>query len=131
MRHAETVLLTTDLQLAHVVSNAIAWEQIDWQQSFSSVLTAITPGTRTLIVDAAADGMMAHLLAMLFLDQRPGRRAVVIDAAGGPARDVADPRVPVLAQPVTPDALLEALETAEAVAAASEELGAALAFAAA
>ena len=131
MRSTETVLLTTDLQIAHVVSNAIPWEQIDWQQSFSSVLTAITPDTKTLIVDASTDGMMAHLLAMLFLDQRPGRRAVVIDATGGPARDVTDPRVSVVAGPVTPDAVTEALVQSADLAAACEDFTSALASAAA
>jgi hypothetical protein len=118
----ETLLVTRDLQLVHVASSLLAEAQIDWRQTFTSGLTGITPATKTLLVDAEVGPAMAHLLAALFLDQVPGRSAVVVESEGAVMRAHADPRVQVVERPFTPRRLREALDDAEAFSLACREL---------
>ena len=55
---------------------------------------------------------MAHLMAVLFLDQQPGRTAVLLEADDAPLREVTDARVIVLRREFTPRGLVLALEQA-------------------
>jgi hypothetical protein len=115
---ADTVLLTRDLALAQLASMALPKSVIDWRQAFSSALLAITRETTTLVVDAAAGVPMARLLGTLFLDQRPGRRAVIVEPIGAPVRESDDPRVQVLRHPLGPADLAAALDAGSQFAAA-------------
>lgn len=118
----ETLLVTRDLELVHVTSALLAETQIDWRQTFTSGLTGITPTTRVLIVDAEVGAPMAHLLAALFLDQVPGRSAVVVETEGAVMRAHADPRVQVVERPFTPSLLRDALAEADAFARACQAI---------
>src|SRR6476659_2610750 len=90
MRPPSTLLLTRDTAVVHVVTQVVPCEHIEWRRSFSAALTAITADVETLIVDSAAGVPMAHLMATLFVEQQPGRTAVVA-AAVLPRRAVPAP----------------------------------------
>lgn len=119
-RSAETLLLTRDLEVVQVASMVIPRDRTDWCQTFSSALTTIRKDTRRLIIDAAAGVPMAHLMAVLFLDQEPGRTAILLEAEDAPLRDATDPRVVVLRREFTPRALVLALEEARGLAVAPQ-----------
>jgi hypothetical protein len=112
MPAADTIVLTRDHALVQLAWRALPKSRTDWRQTFSSALMGITRETTTLVLDAQAGVPMAHLLAALFLDQRPGRVAVVIQAEGAERRESCDPRVRVIDRPVQPRQLLDALEEA-------------------
>ena len=109
-RSAETLLLTRDLEVVQIASMVIPKHRTDWCQTFSSALTTITKDTKRLIIDDAAGVPMAHLMAVLFLDQEPGRTAILLDAEDAPLRGETDPRVVVLRREFTPRGLVLALE---------------------
>jgi hypothetical protein len=101
----ETLLLTHDLALVDTTARAIPPERIEWRRSYGAALTALTPDTDVLVVDSLLGAPMAYLLANLFVDQRAGRKAVVIDAAGKGSSRPVDDRVTVLCEPVTAESL--------------------------
>lgn len=109
---ADTIVLTRDPALLQLASRAIPPSRIDLRETFSSALLGITRETTTLVLDSQAGVPMAHLLAALFLDQRPGRVAVVVQAEGEAPRANCDPRVRVIERPVQPRELRDALDEA-------------------
>ena len=108
-RSADTLLLSRDLVVLQMVSEVLPEARLDCRQSFSSALLGITADTQILLIDAAAGVPMAHLLAALFLDQQPGRTAVVVLPRGAACPPDVDPRVQVLSRPLSVRALLSAL----------------------
>ncbi len=100
----EILVLTRDLSLAHAVTLAVPEAWTEWQQTSSAALSAIGPDTRVLIVDDSPEDPFARLLAAQFVDRSPGRRAVIVQRAGRPAIQSADPCITWLAWPATLDA---------------------------
>lgn len=89
-RVPEIVVVTNDLNVAHAVSLALPETWAAWHREAGSALRAIDPGTEVLVVDSRHDCPLTRLLPSLFVDQRPGRRAVVLgssDPAAAPAPD--------------------------------------------
>ena len=111
---AEMLLVTRDFDLVEAASELLPESRADWRQTFTSGLTGITPSTRVLVVDAEVGDAMAHLLAALFLDQVPGRSAIIVERPGAPARANADPRVQVVERPFSFETLEQALHDAAA-----------------
>jgi hypothetical protein len=108
MRSPDVLVVTPDLGLSHAVGQAAPGEWCEWQQTLGSAIAAITPQTRLIVLDMSIDGPMATMLANAFVEQRPGRRAILVQAAGDLPLHFEDERVTVLSWPVTLGALTEA-----------------------
>lgn len=117
-----TVLVTRDPEIVEVTSLVVPEQDTAWRQTFTSALGTITHDTRVLVVDAEVDAPMARLLAALFLDRQPGRSAVLIEPSSGPMPRTADPRIQIVARPVTPRALHDAMGHAEEFTIACSEI---------
>jgi hypothetical protein len=121
-RPADTLLLTRDESVVDLTTSLLPEGRTEIRQSFSAALLGITSDTRLLIIDSAAGVPMAHLLAALFLDQQPGRTAIVILPRGvGHPPDV-DPRVQMLGRPLSSASLRTALLAGARTAAAFRDL---------
>ena len=112
-RRRPTLIVTTDVSLAHVASVALPESTIRWSQTYATAIASITPEMELLVTDASIDGPMAHLLAALFVEQRPGRSAVVVEAEGSSSPHVPDERVRVLSRPLGALKLAETIRIAE------------------
>ena len=118
-RLPEIVVVTRDVAVAHAVSLAVTAEWTQCCESFSAALLAIGPESKLLVFDAALDAPLAALLPTLFVEQRPGRRAIVLQSPGHDAPSMADERITVLSWPATLDHLSEAMAVEPQVASAA------------
>jgi hypothetical protein len=116
----EILTVTHDLAVAHAVTQAAPEEWTEWSETISSALRAIRPETKLLVFDAAMDGPLSRLLPRLFVDQQPGRRAIVVHSQPGQSMPMLDSRITVLSWPLEPGALAEAMAEAEAAPARSD-----------
>jgi hypothetical protein len=89
-RVPEVVVITGDLNVAHAVSLALPETWAAWHREAGSALQAIAPGTEVLVIDSRLDCPLTRLLPSLFVDQRPGRRAVVLYATDSSATPPTD-----------------------------------------
>jgi len=106
-RCPEVLTVSRDVAIAHAVSVALPEEWTEWSETFSSALTAIRPETKLLVFDAAMDGPLSRLLPRLFVDQQPGRRAIVVQPRSARPMPLVDSRITVLEWPLEPGALAE------------------------
>jgi hypothetical protein len=105
----ETIVVTRDAALAHVTSLASPPESTTWCRGFGSALTAMNTRTNLLVVDAALDGPMARLLATVFVDRMPSRRAIIVQGPGGVPVHRTDERVTTLSWPASLEGLADAV----------------------
>ena len=105
----DILVVTRDLALAHATTLAAPGEWTQTAETLGAALAAIAPTTRLLIVDTSLDAPLARLLATLFVDRQPGRRAVLVQRSPEPAWRNSDERVTVLRWPISPSALIDAV----------------------
>jgi len=106
---AAALVLTRNAELARNAAEARPDQRTAWRQTFSSALTAIARDTDVLVVDAELGAPMAYLLASLFVGQRSGRRAVVVDERGAGSLRPVDERVRVLEGELDADLIAAAI----------------------
>ena len=123
-RQPRFIVATSDLALARLVDEAIPVPGLEWCGSFSAALARLTPATEVLVVDASLDAPMARLLATLFVDRQPGRRAFVVRSPGQSLLHAPHDRVTILDRPRTPSDLAALLD--DVVDLATEDLDAML-----
>jgi hypothetical protein len=111
----EIIVVTRDLALAHAATLAAPEAWTEWCDTFSGALTAIGPDTKVLICDSTLDNPLGRLLPILFVDQLPGRRAVVVQPWGQPPAVSTDDRVTFLSWPLSFDSLSDAISGWEAL----------------
>jgi hypothetical protein len=105
-----TLLVTKNAGLLDAASIAVPSYRLEWRETFAAALALLSPSTDLLVADATESSPMAHLLAALFVDQRGGRRAIVVSDACATLHHPTDERITVLNAPVTADMLIEAIQ---------------------
>ena len=114
----DILIITRDFAVSHAATLAVPESWTETHESFSSALKAIGPSTRVLICDPSVDTPLAKLLPLLFVDQAPGRRAIVIQRPGAPMLASSDARITYLTWPVSLGTLADVIDGSVALEAA-------------